>query len=161
MDGSALIKRIYVPYVRCGYCRVELNYPENDLWKQRKLQGIIVLALKDLQYTSSADGQQHCTFWAARNRSLQERAKVRAVLSTYELCVRHVGQACSDRDLRGKVWVGNVQVIHHVETRERRDNTLMLLDARGNETGWYLDLDQITTCLGTSRDTILAHFGAL
>ena len=161
MNGEALIRNIYIPYVRCGYCRVELNYPEQDVWKQRKLQGVVVQAIKELKFTSTAPGQEGCSFWAARNRSIQERAKVRAVLSTYELCVKHVGHSVTDRDWRGRVWVGTTQVLHHVDTRTRRENTLMLIDARGHETGWYLDLDQIQVCLGVSRDTILAHFGAL
>ena len=161
MDGGALIRNIYIPYVRCGYCRVELNYPEQDVWKQRKLQGVIVQALKEQRYVSTMPEQENCTFWAARNRSIQERAKVRAVISTYELCVRHVGTSVADRDWRGRVWVGNTQVLHHIEHRTRRGDTLMLIDARGNETGWYLDLGQMQACLGVDRDTILAHFGVL
>ncbi|CAE7039354.1 HET-E1, partial [Symbiodinium sp. KB8] len=77
MNGDALVKQIFIPYVRCGYCRIEINYPESDVWKQRKLQGVIVQAIKD-------------------------RAKVRAVISTWELCVRHVGELCADKDWRGK-----------------------------------------------------------
>ncbi|CAE7938823.1 pol, partial [Symbiodinium necroappetens] len=143
MDGGALIRNIYIPYVRCGYCRVELNYPEQDIWKQRKLQGVVVQALKEQRFASKAPGQENCSFWAARNRSIQERAKVRAVISTYELCVRHVGATVADRDWRGRVWVGTTQVLHHIEHRTRRGDTLMLIDARGNETGWYLDLAQM------------------
>ncbi|CAE7307784.1 unnamed protein product [Symbiodinium microadriaticum] len=117
MNADALVKQIYVPYVRCGYCRVELLYPEPNIWAQRKLQGIVVQAIKDMQYVSTISGQQHCKFWAARNRSLQERAKVRAILSTQELCIKHVGPAIVDKDWRGKVWVSNTQVLHHVDTK--------------------------------------------
>ncbi|CAE7911728.1 unnamed protein product [Symbiodinium necroappetens] len=117
MNADALVKQVYVPYVRCGYCRVELLYPEPNIWAQRKLQGIVVQAIKDLQYVSTISGQQHCKFWAARNRSLQERAKVRAILSTQELCIKHVGPAIVDKDWRGKVWVSNTQVLHHVDTK--------------------------------------------
>ena len=161
MDGGALIRNIHIPYVRCGYCRIELNYPEQDIWKQRKLQGVIVQALKEQRFVSKAPGQENCSFWASRNRSIQERAKVRAVISTYELCVRHVGASVADRDWRGRVWVGTTQVLHHIEHRTRRGDTLMLIDARGNETGWYLDLAQMQACLGVDRDTILAHYGVL
>ena len=48
MNGDALVKQIFIPYVRCGYCRIEINYPESDVWKQRKLQGVIVQAIKEL-----------------------------------------------------------------------------------------------------------------
>ena len=158
MNADALVKQVYVPYVRCGYCRVELLYPEPNIWAQRKLQGIVVQAIKDLQYVSTISGQQHCKFWAARNRSLQERAKVRAILSTQELCIKHVGPAIVDKDWRGKVWVSNTQVLHHVDTKARRGECLMLIDARGNETGWFLDLVQIQAVLGVDKEAVLSHF---
>ena len=159
MNGNALVKQVFIPYVRCGYCRVEINYPEPDIWKMRKLQGVIVQAIKELGFTSTSPGQERCKFWATRNRSIQDRAKVRAVISTWELCVRHVGDACADKDWRGKVWVNSVQVLHHVDTRPRPEDTLMLLDSRGTETGWFLDIVQMQACLGISRDAILAHYG--
>ena len=159
MDGDALVKQIFIPYVRCGYCRIEINYPEPDIWKQRKLQGVIVQAIKELRFVSRSPGQEHCKFWATRNRSIQDRAKVRAVISTWELCVRHVGETCADKDWRGKVWVNSVQVLHHVEVKSRPEDTLMLLDSRGNETGWFLDLQQLQACLGVPRRVILDHFG--
>ncbi|CAE6966941.1 FKBP62, partial [Symbiodinium sp. CCMP2456] len=46
-------------------CKRELI--EEDVREMFHRMGIIVLALKDLKYTSPADGQQHCKFWAARN----------------------------------------------------------------------------------------------
>ena len=159
MNGNALVKQVFIPYVRCGYCRVEINYPEQDIWKMRKLQGVIVQAIKELGFVSTSPGQERCKFWATRNRSIQDRAKVRAVISTWELCVRHVGDACTDKDWRGKVWVNSVQVLHHVDTKSRPEDTLMLLDSRGTETGWFLDIAQMQACLGISRDAILAHFG--
>ncbi|OLP88014.1 hypothetical protein AK812_SmicGene30689 [Symbiodinium microadriaticum] len=159
MNGNALVKQVFIPYVRCGYCRVEINYPEQDIWKMRKLQGVIVQAIKELGFTSTSPGQERCKFWATRNRSIQDRAKVRAVISTWELCVRHVGDASADKDWRGKVWVNSVQVLHHVDTRSRPEDTLMLLDSRGTETGWFLDIAQMQACLGISRDAILSHYG--
>ena len=158
--GSALLKRVYVPYVRCGFCRCELVYPEPDIWKQRKLQGVVVQALKDLQYTSQIRGQEGCKFWAARNRSQAERAKIRAILSTRDLCVRHLGEHLVDKDWRGKLWANQVQILHHVEYRDRAHNTLMLVDAKGNESGWFLDVDQVAAVLGVEQEVVLRHFDA-
>ena len=158
--GSALLKRVYVPYVRCGFCRCELVYPEPDIWKQRKLQGVVVQALKDLQYTSQIRGQEGCKFWAARNRSQAERAKIRAILSTRDLCVRHLGEHLVDKDWRGKLWANQVQILHHVDYRDRAHNTLMLVDAKGNESGWFLDVDQVSAVLGVEQEVVLRHFDA-
>ena len=160
LDAVALIKHVFTPYVRSGYCRVEITYPEPDIWKQRKLQGIIVQGIKDMSFSSRSPGQANCKFWAARNRSVQERAKIRAILSTQDLCLRHLGPGLVDKDWKGRVWANSVQILHHVDMRERPLNTLMLIDSRGNETGWFLDLDQVQAVLGVSRDVILAHFDA-
>ena len=89
--GTPLLGRIFVPYVRCSFCRVEVTYPEQDIWKQRKLQGVLVQSIKGLSYASQVKGQEGCRFWAARNRSVQERAKIRAILSTRDLCKSYLG----------------------------------------------------------------------
>ena len=160
LRGTALLGRIFVPYVRCSFCRIEINYPEQDIWKQRKLQGVLVQSLKQLGYTSQVAGQEGCRFWAARNRSAHERAKIRAILSTRDLCQKHLGEHLVDMDWRGRVWANSVQVLHHVDTKERPLNTLMLVDAKGNESGWFLDVDQVATILGVNREVILQHYDA-
>ena len=158
--GTPLLGRIFVPYVRCSFCRVEINYPEQDIWKQRKLQGVLVQSIKGLGYASQVKGQEGCRFWAARNRSVQERAKIRAILSTRDLCKRYLGDHMVDMDWRGRVWANSVQILHHVDTKERPLNTLMLVDTKGNESGWFLDVDQVSTLLGIDRDVVLRHFDA-
>ena len=160
LNAAPLLKQVYVPYVRSGFCRVELVYPEHDLWKQRKLQGTVLQHIKDLNFQSRAVGQESSRLWCSRNRTQQERAKIRAILSTQALCVRHLGESMVDRDWRGKVWANSVQILHHVDTTRRPLNTLMLVDTRGNETGWFLDVDQISGVLGVTREVILRHYDA-
>ena len=43
LQALPLLKQVHVnvPYVRSGFCRVELVYPEHDTWKQKKLQGTV------------------------------------------------------------------------------------------------------------------------
>ena len=160
LNAAPLLKQVYVPYVRSGFCRVELVYPEHDLWKQRKLQGTVLQHIKDLNFQSRAAGQEASRLWCSRNRTQQERAKIRAILSTQALCVRHLGESMVDRDWRGKIWANSVQVLHHVDTMRRPLNTLMLVDTRGNETGWFLDVDQISGVLGVTRDVVFKHYDA-
>ena len=160
LQALPLLKQVYVPYVRSGFCRVELVYPEQDVWKQRKLQGTVLEHIKALNFRSKAPGQERSQFWCSRNRTIQERAKIRAILSTQALCVKHLGEALVDKDWRGKLWANSVQVLHHVDNRRRPRNTLMLVDTRGNETGWFLDVDQISQVLGVSHDVVLRHYDA-
>ena len=92
LRAGALLKAVYVPYVRSGFCRVELVYAEQDLWARRKLQTTVLKHLQGLSYKSSIPGQESSRFWFTRNRTPQERAKIRAILSVQELCVRHIGE---------------------------------------------------------------------
>ena len=160
LQALPLLKQVYVPYVRSGFCRVELVYPEQDVWKQRKLQGTVLEHIKALKFRSKVPGQERSQYWCSRNRTIQERAKIRAILSTQALCVKHLGEALVDKDWRGKVWANSVQVLHHVENRRRPHNTLMLVDTRGNETGWFLDVDQVSQVLEVPHEVVLRHYDA-
>eukprot|EP00439_Symbiodinium_sp_Y106_P052761 s2061_g7.t1 len=61
LRAGALLKAVYVPYVRSGFCRVELVYAEQDLWARRKLQTTVLKHLQGLSYKCgkwSVDGEQ-------------------------------------------------------------------------------------------------------
>ena len=160
LRAGALLKAVYVPYVRSGFCRVELVYAEQDLWARRKLQTTVLKHLQGLGYKSCIPGQESSRFWFTRNRAPQERAKIRAILSVQELCVKHIGESLVDRDWRGKLWANGQQLLNHVEYAQRAHHTLMLTDAKGNETGWFLDVTKTAGVLGVPESTVLQHFGA-
>ena len=75
LQAGALLKPVYVPYVRSGFCRVELVYADPDLWARRKLQTTVLKHLQWLNYKSTIPGQEATRFWYTRNRTAQERAK--------------------------------------------------------------------------------------
>ncbi|CAE7755697.1 unnamed protein product [Symbiodinium necroappetens] len=59
---------------------------------------------------------------------------------------------------RRKVWAAGTQVLFHVDRDTRPAQTLMLIDARGNETGWFLNVAQLVAIAGSLN---LAVFGAV
>ena len=155
LRAGALLKGVYVPYVCSSFCRVELVYADQNLWAKRKLQTTVLKHLQGLGY-----GQERVKFWYARNRTPQERAKIRAVLSVQALCVKHLGEALVDRDWRGKIWANGHQILHHLDYTQRAHQTLMLADAKGNETGWFLDVTKVAAVLGVSEEAVLQHVDA-
>ena len=93
LRAGALLKGVYVPYVRSSFCRVELVYADQDIWAKRELQTTVLKHLQGLNFVSIIAGQEPVRFWYARNRTPQERAKIRAILSVQALCVRYLGEA--------------------------------------------------------------------
>ena len=160
LRATPLLQNVFVPYVRSSFCRVELVYVDADVWAKRKLQAQVLKHLQALGFKSSVPGQEHAKFWFARNRTPQERAKIRAVLSVQSLCVKYLGDALVERDWRGKIWASGHQILHHVDNTPRAHHTLMLTDAKGNETGWFLDVTKTATILGATETEVLKHFDA-
>ena len=160
LNASPLLKAVFVPYVRSSFCRVELFYTDANIWAQRKLQTMVLQHLKAMTFVSKAPGQERSVFWFSRNRTPRERAKIRAILQVQSLCQKYLGEHAVDRDWRGKVWAHGTQVLFHVDKDRRPEQCLMLVDARGNETGWFLDVSMLEARLGAPQAEILEFFGA-
>ncbi|CAE7852531.1 unnamed protein product [Symbiodinium necroappetens] len=152
LNALPLLKAVFVPYVRSSFCRVELFYTDDNIWAQRKLQTMVLQHLKAMTFVSRVPGQERSTFWFSRNRTPRERAKIRAILQVQSLCQKYLGDHAVDRDWRGKVWANGTQVLFHVEKDRRPEQTLMLVDARGNETGWFLNVKMLEARLGEVGD---------
>ncbi|CAE7919385.1 unnamed protein product, partial [Symbiodinium necroappetens] len=160
LQARPLLKAVYVPYVRSSFCRIELVYTDDNIWARRKVQSTVLQHLKGLSFRSSVAGQESARFWFSRNRTQQDRAKIRAILQTQSLCHKYLDESLVEKDWRGKVWACGTQVLFHVERDARPSQTLMLIDSRGNETGWFLNVEQLVARLGATQDAILAVFDA-
>ena len=151
---------IFIPYVRSSFCRIEIVYTDENTWARRKVQSTVLQHLKGLNFQSEIAGQEHARFWFARNRTQHERAKIRAILQTQSLCLKFLDETLVEKDWRGKVWAAGTQVLFHVDRDTRPVETLMLVDARGNETGWFLNVAQLVARLGATQEAVLAFFDA-
>ena len=137
LKALPLLKSIFIAYVRSSFCRIEIVYTDESIWARRKVQSTVLQHLKGLNFQSGIAGQEHARFWFARNRTPHERAKIRAILQTQSLCLKFLAETLVEKDWRGKVWAAGTQVLFHVDRDTRPAQTLMLIDARGNETGWF------------------------
>ncbi|OLP94906.1 hypothetical protein AK812_SmicGene23032 [Symbiodinium microadriaticum] len=160
LQATPLLKGIFIPYVRSSFCRIEIVYTDENVWARRKVQSTVLQHLKGLNFQSEIAGQEHAKFWFARNRTPHERAKIRAILQTQSLRLKFLDETLVEKDWRGKVWAAGTQVLFHVDRDTRPVQTLMLVDARGNETGWFLNVAQLVARLGATQEAVLAFFDA-
>ncbi|OLP91454.1 hypothetical protein AK812_SmicGene26848 [Symbiodinium microadriaticum] len=56
-----------------------------------------------------------------------------------------------------KQMAQQMQVLFHVEKDRRPEQTLMLVDARGNETGWFLNVKMLEDFVGYVANPMLCH----
>ena len=104
--GEALVFDIIVPFARSSFARIELNYPTNSgIAERRKIQSQVLTALKQQLPTTGIEGQGARTLWFTRNRSPEERAKLRALLATKDAIIKRRPTADIDLDWRGKLFV--------------------------------------------------------
>ena len=158
-DCLPLLKNVYCGSVRTNTCRVELLYVQSHLGERRKLQGKVVEALRAVARPPKAENQPPEPLWVKRNRSPEERARIRAIVSLKDLIAKYLRPQDFEFDWRGRFWARGVSVLAHCDNIKPGDGALLLLDARGSETGWWVPGPLLARTLGVSENTLHDHFG--
>ena len=79
------IHDIIVPYVRSSHVKIELSLgPEASIVSGRLLQKNVIDALKRSQFKSKIPCQEEYRIWITLHRTLEERNRVKAVVSVKE-----------------------------------------------------------------------------
>ena len=149
---------MYCSSVRTNTCRVDLLYMQENLADRRKVQNMCVEAFRTAARPSSIQGQPTGVLWAKRNRSPEERARIRAIVSLKSLVAQHLAPRDFEFDWRGRFWAQGVSVLAHVDQKQPTDGALLLLDVRGEETGWWVPGPLLAQVLKISLDDLHAHF---
>ncbi|CAE7548432.1 CPK24 [Symbiodinium necroappetens] len=131
--------------IRTKFARVELLYTDQNFAERRRVQSLVINALKTLfnTYYSSIPGQQARKLWITRNRSREEREKIRALVSIKEWALKHTSEIFIDLDWRGRLWIRGEQVLYWVQNKKPSDGAMMLTNANGDETGWWVHAPQL------------------
>ena len=153
-----LLKVMYCSSVRTNTCRVDLLYMQDSTADRRKVQGMCVEALRAAARASTIQGQPAGALWAKRNRSPEERARIRAIASLKSLVSQHLAPKDFEFDWRGRFWAQGVSVLAHVDQKQPTDGALLLLDVRGEETGWWVPGPLLAQVLKINLDDLHAHF---
>ena len=160
LEAGPLLKDIHVPFIRTNFARVELQFGSSKLAERRQVQSLTLKALKKHFEThpySSIQQQSSSKLWASRNRSREERAKIRALVGVKEYCARYVSEMFIDLDWRGKLWIRGEQVLFHANLKPPKDDSLLLNDSRGDESGWWADLATLSRVLSRDKETIVSE----
>ena len=138
---------IIIPYVRVNVCRVALKFPEGtqNIRAQRAFQTQTLEKLKSTKFLSGVPGSKNRELWMTKNRTPEERNKIRGLVQTKEFYV-HVkyGDArpreTPEIDWRGRVYVGRVQALAEAWNlpADADPADIYLCDSRGDHTGWVL-----------------------
>ncbi|CAE7238466.1 unnamed protein product, partial [Symbiodinium necroappetens] len=154
IEASPLLLNIHVPFVRSRFARVELLFTSSSIAERRRIQTLTLEALKKalVDYTSAIQGQQAKRLWVTRNRSKEDREKIRALVSMKDYAKRYLDEGQIDLDWRGRLWLKGEQVLYWHVWKKPVDGSVMLTNAAGDETGWWVDSDQFAKLLNLPAD---------
>ena len=90
---------------------------------KRQMQTKVVTAVKELKFRSQLEGSEGSELWCTKQRPLEERHKIRALVMCKEF-IEKLGDKATKRhevpeiDWRGRLYVGNVQSIGSTDRAE-------------------------------------------
>ena len=150
-EAVPLLRNIITPYVRSNIARIELLYVDDNLAARRRVQQAVLNKLRQIlqerDKKSNLPGQTG-QLWISRNRSIEERNRNRAILGLRDYGRRFLPENEVDFDWKGRVWYRGAQVLFHADRDSPVPQALMMLDARGNESGWWTNPEIISRVLG-------------
>ena len=93
---------------------MELFYTNSDFAERRKVQSLVIEALKKAfqDYRSTIAGQETRSLWVTRNRSKEDREKIRPLVSITDWAQKHISSIFIGLDWRGKLWIRGEQVLY-------------------------------------------------
>ena len=153
------VHEIVVPYIRCSHAKILLDLTQDaSIVSGRALQKNVIDSLKAANLATNIPGQQENRIWVTPHRTIEERNRIKAVVSVKEFMSAEAlrrGIAC-DVDLvwRGKVFMGKHQVLGSMLRGDPGDTDILLEDARGDHTGWYLIGAKVAEAFRISVDEV-------
>ena len=156
IEASPLLLNMHIPFVRSRFARVELLFTTDSLAERRRIQTLTLEALKKAltNYTSVIQGQQGKRLWVTRNRSKEDREKIRALVSMKDYAKRYLDESQIDLDWRGRLWLKGEQALYWHIWKKPGEGSIMLTNAAGDETGWWIDSEQFAKLLNIPSDRV-------
>ena len=113
----------------------------------------LIQAVKSLAYGSVAPDSEGSEIWVSKQRSVEERHKIRALVVTKEFIekLRETPDRKCDApeiDWRGRLYVGVHQLMGNAERDEPQPEDQFIADSRGNHTPWYVSASKVQRATG-------------
>ena len=152
---------MWAPSSRTNFIRVTLAFPDplGHISALRAHQMKILALLKNKTFKSGIQGQNQARLWATKNKSPEERARVRACVLTkvfFQSLPALPGKTIPEPEIiwQGRVFIGDTQVLFHVERRDPEHGDCYLPDNRGNHMEWYISAKAFQQATGRDAVTL-------
>ena len=152
------------PQGRTRVVRVNLKFPTHlkSIPDMRNFQGSVLTRLKAVGFRSKLPGSEDRALWATRNRTPEDRAKIRGLVQVKEfICWLDAweGRAAPKGEIywrTGTVFVdGRINVV--LEARnlgQPNEHDVFLQDNRGDHTGWVLSAHLFHRATGRPSESL-------
>ena len=150
------------PSGRTNFMRASLNFsPESTIAHKRQSQKEILDKLKHLKCASGIEGQEGVTLWIQKDRSLEERLRIRALVLTKNFYTKLPPLAnrpptpLPEIVWRGQVFVGQTRLLRSMdEGHEPTATDQIIEDSKGNHTVWFVSSQAFEEVTGRSKETL-------
>ena len=141
------LESVIIPYIRTTFARINLKFPEGctSIQARRVFQSQMLEKLKAATFLSGVSGSKDRPLWMTRNRSVEERHKIRALVQLKEFYKRvplAAGRPREDPEIdwRGRLYVGRHQGLAEASKlpSDAHPADVYLEDNRGDHTGWVV-----------------------
>ena len=159
---GAALENVSGPAGRTNFLRASLQFPKDaTLSQKRQLQKEVLDKLKQLKCSSGIEGQNGTSLRVQRDRPLEERLRIRALVLTknfYTALPALAGRPhLSPPEIvwRGQVFVGQTRLLRCMdEGHEPAATDQIIEDSKGNHTVWFLSSQAFETVTGRNKETL-------
>ncbi|CAE7828197.1 unnamed protein product [Symbiodinium sp. CCMP2592] len=153
------------PSGRTNFLRVALDYQGlgiTELGKKREYQTRILNKLKSLKAKSGIVGQEDSNLWIQRDRSIEERLRIRAIVLAKNFYNAIPLQSDNmprwpDPEIvwRGQLFVGQVRTLKNMDDgHEPAAYDQIIEDVKGNHTVWFLCAEAFAKITGRDKESL-------
>ena len=150
------ISNLWAPYVRTTFVKITLRFPKSaaTLASKRAVQKQVLQCLRQVKPVSRVAGSEGREIWIAKQRTPEERGRIKAIVLTKEFAERYVAEVPGlsvegpELDWRCRVYVGAVNLLLHVQHQDPAPEDIYIEDQKGTSTGWFVSAAAVFQALG-------------
>ena len=156
-----VVKGCWAPYIRTTFLQVTLRCPDtaSTLPATRLWQMKLIQLVKAQSFQSQLPGSEGSEIWVSKQRSVEERQKIQALVVSKEFIEKLGDRArfkhdASDIDWRGKLYIGFYQILGNAESDDPQPEDQFVADSKGNHTQWFFSASKVEKATGLAAQDL-------
>ena len=115
------------------------------------------MPLRPVSGVAGSDGREQ---WIAKQRAPEERGHIKAIVFTKEFVERYSAEVPDlsidgpELDWRGRVYVGAVNLLFHVQHTDPAPEDFHLEDLKGSHSGWFSSVAAVTRAVSIPAESL-------